>query len=145
MTLGWNKSRLLYIFSIFLQSLADPIALTCPPFDTAGNPLAAGPGRPNAGTATIWVCSYPDAGECSYDSQDVSNSYHEYCSISFKSTPGVTRDPKNQFDISTTAKIWRDTSEIVDIGTKILAFLRLTANFEPCVTLGRFDNRRRDA
>jgi hypothetical protein len=57
----------------------------------------------------------------------------------------VTRDPKNQFDISTTAKIWRDTSEIFDIERKILAFLGLTGNFEPCVTLGRFDKRLRDA
>jgi hypothetical protein len=70
---------------------------------------------------------------------------YDYCSISFKSTPGVTRDPKSHFDISTTAKISRDTSEIFDIGTKIWAFLRLTANFEPCVTLGRFDNRQCDA
>jgi hypothetical protein len=68
-----------------------------------------------------------------------------YCSISFKSTLGVMRDPKNHFDISTTAKIWRDTSEIFDIGTKIWAFSRPTVNFEHCVTLGRFDNRRRDA
>jgi hypothetical protein len=67
-----------------------------------------------------------------------------YCSISFKSTLGVTRDPKNQFDISTTTKIWRDISEIFDIETKILAFLGLTANFECCVTLGRFDKRPRD-
>jgi hypothetical protein len=65
----------------------------------------------------------------------------KYCSISFKST----LDPKNQFDISTTAKIWRDTSEILDIETKILAFLGLKGNFEPCVTLGRFDKRPRDA
>jgi hypothetical protein len=68
-----------------------------------------------------------------------------YCSISFKSTLGVTRDPKNQFDISTTAKIWRDTSEIFDIESKILAFLGLTGNFEPCVTLGKFDKWLRDA
>jgi hypothetical protein len=58
---------------------------------------------------------------------------------------GVTRDPKNQFDISTTVEIWRDTSEIFDIETKILAFLALTGNFEPCVMLGRFDKRRRNA
>jgi hypothetical protein len=57
----------------------------------------------------------------------------------------VTRDPKNQFDISTTAKIWRDTSEIFDIESKILAFLGLTGNFEPCVTLGKFDKWLRDA
>jgi hypothetical protein len=57
------------------------------------------------------------------------NAVRRYCSISFKSTPGVTRDPKNQFDISTTAKIWRDTSKIFDIGAKIWAFLCLTANF----------------
>jgi hypothetical protein len=57
----------------------------------------------------------------------------------------VTRDPNNQFDISTTAKIWRDSTEIFDIETKILAFLGLTGNFEPCVTLGRFDKRLRDA
>jgi hypothetical protein len=57
----------------------------------------------------------------------------------------VTRDPKNQFDISTTVEIWRDTSEIFDIETKILAFLALTGNFEPCVMLGRFDKRRRNA
>jgi hypothetical protein len=43
------------------------------------------------------------------------------------------RDPKNQFDISTTAKIWRDTSEIFDIESKILTFLGLTGNFEPFV------------
>jgi hypothetical protein len=42
------------------------------------------------------------------------------------------RDPKNQFDISTAAKMWRDTSEIFDIETKFLAFLSLTGNFEPC-------------
>jgi hypothetical protein len=35
---------------------------------------------------------------------------------------GVMRDPKNQFKILTTAKIWLDTSEIFDIETKILAF-----------------------
>jgi hypothetical protein len=57
----------------------------------------------------------------------------------------VTRDPKNQFDISTAAKIWRDTSEIFDIEMKIFAFLGLPGNFEPRVTLGRFDNRPRDA
>jgi hypothetical protein len=57
----------------------------------------------------------------------------------------VTRDPKNQFDISTAAKIWRDSSEIFDIETKNLAFLGLAGNVEPCVTLGRFDKRRRDA
>jgi hypothetical protein len=58
----------------------------------------------------------------------------------------VTRDPKNQFDISTTAKIWRDISEIFDIETKILAFfLGLAGNFEPCVMLGRFDKWPRDA
>jgi hypothetical protein len=45
-----------------------------------------------------------------------------YCSISFKSTLGVTRDPKNQFNISTAAKIWRDTIEIFDIETKNLPF-----------------------
>jgi hypothetical protein len=55
------------------------------------------------------------------------------------------RDPKNQFDTSTTAKIWRDISEIFDIGTKILAFLGLAGNFELCVTLGRFDKPPRDA
>jgi nuclear transport factor 2 (NTF2) superfamily protein len=55
-----------------------------------------------------------------------------YCSISFKSTLGVTRDPKNHFDISTTAKIWRNTSEIFDIRTKIWAFLCPTVNFELC-------------
>jgi hypothetical protein len=60
----------------------------------------------------------------------------QYCSISFKSTPGMTR-AKKHFDISTTDEIWRDT---FDIGAKIWAFPRLTANFEPCVTLGRFDN-----
>jgi hypothetical protein len=54
-------------------------------------------------------------------------------------------DLKNQFDISTTAKIWRDTSEIFGIETNFLAFLGLTGNFEPCVTLGRFDKRPRDA
>jgi hypothetical protein len=54
------------------------------------------------------------------------------------------RDPKNQFDISTTAKIWCDTSEIFDIESKILAFLGLTGNFEPGVTLGRFDKRPHD-
>jgi hypothetical protein len=44
------------------------------------------------------------------------------------------------------AKIWRDTSEIFDIETIILAFLLgLTGNFEPCVTLRRFDKRPRDA
>jgi hypothetical protein len=48
--------------------------------------------------------------------------YGPYCSISFKSTPGVTRGPKNQFDISTAAKTWRDASKIFDIETKILAF-----------------------
>jgi hypothetical protein len=69
----------------------------------------------------------------------------DYCSISFKSTLGVMRDQKNQFDISTTAKIWRDTSEIFDIKSKNLAFLGLTGNFEACVTLGRFDKRPRDA
>jgi hypothetical protein len=45
-----------------------------------------------------------------------------YRSISFKSTLDVTRDSKNQFDISTTAKIWRDTSEIFDIETKEFGF-----------------------
>jgi hypothetical protein len=55
------------------------------------------------------------------------------------------RNPKNQFNISTTAKIWRDTSEIFDIETKILDFWGLTGNFEPCVTLGRFDKQPRDA
>jgi hypothetical protein len=55
------------------------------------------------------------------------------------------RDLKNQFDISTAAKIWRDTSEIFDIETKILAFWGVTGNFEPCVMLGRFDKRLRDA
>jgi hypothetical protein len=79
------------------------------------------------------------------DNKDLLSSKADYCSISFKSTPGVTRDPKNHFDISTMAKIRRDTSEIFDIETKIWAFLRLTANFEPCVTLGRFANRQRDA
>jgi hypothetical protein len=69
----------------------------------------------------------------------------DYCSISFKSTLGVMHDPKNQFDISTTAKIWRDTTEIFDIKMKILAFLGLTGNFEPCVMLGRFDKWPRDA
>jgi hypothetical protein len=54
-----------------------------------------------------------------------------YCSISFKSTLGVTRDPKNQFDISTTAKIWRDTSEIFDVESKILAFWVLQAILSP--------------
>jgi hypothetical protein len=50
----------------------------------------------------------------------------------------VTRDPKNQFIISTTAKIWRDTSEIFDIITKILAFLGLTRShqkFPPIIIL----------
>jgi hypothetical protein len=54
------------------------------------------------------------------------------------------RDPKNQFDILTTAKIWCDTSEIFDIETKFLAFLALTGDFEPCVMLGRFNKRPRD-
>jgi hypothetical protein len=49
-----------------------------------------------------------------------------------------------QKNISTTVKIWHDTSEIFDIGTEIWGFLRLTANFEPCVTLGRFNNHQRD-
>lgn len=49
----------------------------------------------------------------------------KYCSISFKSTLGVTRDPKNHFDISTTTKIWCDNSEIFDIGRKIWAFRAL--------------------
>jgi hypothetical protein len=53
--------------------------------------------------------------------------------------------PKNQFDLSTAAKIWHDTSEVFDIETKILAFLGLTGNFEPCVTLGRFAKRPCDA
>jgi hypothetical protein len=48
------------------------------------------------------------------------------------------RDPKNQFDISTTAKTQRDTSKIFDIESKILG---LTGHFEPCVTLGEFDKR----
>jgi hypothetical protein len=51
-------------------------------------------------------------------------------------------DPKNHFNISTTAKIWCDTSEIFDIET--IFFLRLTAHIEPWVTLGKFDNRQRD-
>jgi hypothetical protein len=55
------------------------------------------------------------------------------------------RDPKDQFDISTAAKIWRDTCKIFCIETKILAFWGLAGNFEPCVTLGRFDKRPRDA
>jgi hypothetical protein len=55
------------------------------------------------------------------------------------------RDSKNQFDISTTAKIWRDTNKIFDIQTEILAFGGLAGNFEPCVTLGRFDKPPRDA
>jgi hypothetical protein len=59
-----------------------------------------------------------------------------YCTISFKSTLGVTRDPKNHFDISTIAKIWRDTSKIFDIGRKIWAFSCPTTNFEHCVMLG---------
>jgi hypothetical protein len=55
------------------------------------------------------------------------------------------RDLKNQFDISTAAKIWRDTSEIFDIKNENLGFfLGLTGNFEPCVMLGRFDKRPRD-
>jgi hypothetical protein len=55
----------------------------------------------------------------------------EYCSISFKSTLGMTRDLKNQFDISTTVKFWCDTSEIFDIESKILPFLGLTGNLSP--------------
>jgi hypothetical protein len=43
----------------------------------------------------------------------------------------VTRDPKNQFDISTTAKIWRDTGEIFDIESKILVFWVLQVILSP--------------
>jgi hypothetical protein len=55
----------------------------------------------------------------------------QYCSISFKLTLDVMCDSKNHFDISTAAKIWRDTSEIFDIETKFLAFLSLAGNLEP--------------
>jgi hypothetical protein len=49
-----------------------------------------------------------------------------YCSISFKLTLGVMRDPKNQFNIiSTMPKIWREATEIFDIGTKIGLFCAL--------------------
>jgi hypothetical protein len=38
----------------------------------------------------------------------------KYWGFSFKSTGGVTRDPFFEFDISTPAKIWRDTPQNFD-------------------------------
>jgi hypothetical protein len=68
-----------------------------------------------------------------------------YWGFSFKSTGGVTRDPFFKFDISTPAKIWRDTPEISAFPTKISAFLCLSGHFSCAVTSGRFDKGRGDA
>ncbi|KAJ7920096.1 hypothetical protein B0H13DRAFT_2319876 [Mycena leptocephala] len=48
--------------------------------------------------------------------------------ISFKSTPGVTRDPFNRFDISTLAKILRDSSKNFDFRRKNFAFFGGSTN-----------------
>ncbi|KAJ7922054.1 hypothetical protein B0H13DRAFT_2655795 [Mycena leptocephala] len=63
-----------------------------------------------------------------------------YWIISFKSTWGVTRDPIYLFDISTRAKILRDSSQISTNRNKILAFFHPPGNFGPGVTLGKFDS-----
>jgi hypothetical protein len=56
----------------------------------------------------------------------------------------VTRDPFFKFDISTPAKIWRDTPKISTNHTEIFAFLHLSGDFGRAVTSGRFDKDRRD-
>ena len=65
-----------------------------------------------------------------------------YWTFPFKSTGGVTRDHFHQFDISTTAKIWRDTSEIFDIESKVLSFSGLTAILGPVWCSGGSTNGR---
>jgi hypothetical protein len=51
------------------------------------------------------------------------NLFSEYCTFSFKSTGGVTRDPFYLFDISAAAEFLRDTSKISAFEPKILPFL----------------------
>jgi hypothetical protein len=47
----------------------------------------------------------------------------KYCTISFKSTGGVTRDPFYLFDISAAAKSLRDTLKISAFEPEFLSFL----------------------
>jgi hypothetical protein len=65
----------------------------------------------------------------------------QYCTISFKSTGGVTRDPFYLFDISAAADFLRDTSKISAFEPEILPFLPFffLRQFGACVTAWRFD------
>jgi hypothetical protein len=64
-----------------------------------------------------------------------------YCTISFKSTGGVTRDAFYLFDISAAAESLRDTSKISAFEPEFLSFLPfiiIFRQFGACVTTWRF-------
>jgi hypothetical protein len=68
-----------------------------------------------------------------------------YCTFSFKSTGGVTRDPFYLFDISAAAEFLRDTPKISAFEPKISSFLHFLGSLETCVTTWRFDRGPSDA
>jgi hypothetical protein len=69
----------------------------------------------------------------------------EYCTISFKSTRGVTRDMFYLFDISVETLVAHDTPQNFDILTQNFVFLAFFGIFGACVTVWRFDRRQSDA
>jgi hypothetical protein len=63
----------------------------------------------------------------------------KYCTFSFKSTGGVTRDPFYLFDISAAAEFLCDTFKISAFELKISSFLHFWGSLGTCVTAWRFD------